>query len=92
MNTVLCCMILYQIISENYFLVTDLMYTQDTNHMYFCYTSGKYKWIDHILCSKHDFDNVIRCKIIDHHPSNTSDHLPLSVLFIVATCSLAVLA
>ena len=30
---------------------------------------------------------MISCKIIDHHPSITSDHLPLSVSFKVATCS-----
>ena len=78
---------LYDFVVGNDFLVTDLMFTQDTNHTYFCHTSGTYKWIDHILCSKHDSDDVISCKIIDHHPSNTSDHLPLSVSFRVATCS-----
>ena len=78
---------LYDFVAGNDFLVTGLMFTQDTNHTYFCHTSGKYTWIDHILCSKHDSGDVISCKIIDHHPSNRGDHLPLSVSFRVATCS-----
>ena len=68
-------------------LIHDLI---DRNHLYpvlssrslnYTYFSGSCRSIiDHIFVDVAMVSNVISCEIMDHHPLNLSDHLPVSIL------------
>ena len=42
--------ILYDFIVHNNLTSADLHFKQDPRYTFFCHTSNKYTWIDHILC------------------------------------------
>ena len=73
--------ILYDFLSHNNLTSADLHFTQNPRYTFFCHTSKKYTWIDHILCSKTDMSSVKTCSIIPEESENVSDHLPVRIEF-----------
>ena len=53
--------ILYDFIVHNNLTSADLHFKQDPRYTFFCHTSNKYTWIDHILCNMSDLNQVKVC-------------------------------
>ena len=70
---------------NNNLVAADLMFNKSVDYSYFCHTNSTYTWIDHILCSDHEFNDVISCSIVPEEADNTSDHLPLRLVFNINT-------
>ena len=69
--------ILYDFIVANNLFVADFHFRQPVSYTYYCHTSAKYTWIDHMLFTSYDSTDVTRCSIIPQDADNVSDHLPL---------------
>lgn len=80
--------ILYDFIISNKLCVLDFMYEQPVDFTFYCYASGHFSWIDHVICPLKDISSVSECAILPHEPGNTSDHLPVKLkLSIKFPCS-----
>ena len=73
--------ILYDFLVHNNLTSADLHFKQNPRYTFFCHTSNKYTWIDHILCNMSDLDQVNACSIIPEDSGNVSDHLPIRIEF-----------
>ena len=73
--------ILYDFLIHNDLTSADLHFNQNPKYTFFCHTSKKYTWIDHILCNMNDLRHVKRCSIVQEEPENVSDHLPIRIEF-----------
>ena len=56
--------ILYDFLIHNNLTSADLHFKQNPRYTFFCHTSKKYTWIDHILCNMSDMSHVNLCSII----------------------------
>ena len=75
--------ILYDFLIYNNFTSADLLFKQKVKYTYFCHTSKKYTWIDHILCHVNDMNITNTCSIVQKEPDNVSDHLPIRLEFLL---------
>ena len=73
--------ILYDFLVHNNLTSADLHFKQSPRYTFFCHTSNKYTWIDHILCNMNDLKQVKACSIIPEDSGNVSDHLPVRINF-----------
>ena len=73
--------ILYDFLIHNNLTSADLHFKQNPRYTFFCHTSKKYTWIDHILCNMSDMSHVKLCSIIQEESENVSDHLPVRIEF-----------
>ena len=73
--------ILYDFLVHNNLTPADLHFKQNPRYTFFCHTSNKYTWIDHILCNMNDLNQVNSCSIIPEESENVSDHLPVRIEF-----------
>ena len=73
--------ILYDFLVHNNLTSADLHFKQNPRYTFFCHTSNKYTWIDHILCNMNDMNQVNVCSIIQEDSENVSDHLPVRIEF-----------
>ena len=73
--------ILYDFLVHNNLTSADLHFKQNPRYTFFCHTSNRYTWIDHILCNMNDMNRVNARSIIQEDPENVSDHLPIRIQF-----------
>ena len=73
--------IMYYFMCSNEMVSLDLKYQQTTKYTYFCIKSGVYTWIDHVLSTNYDTENVQSCCIEPLIDNNVSDHLPISMVY-----------
>ena len=73
--------ILYDFLVYNNLTSADLHFEQNSRYTFFCHTSKKYTWIDHVLCNMSDMGHVTMCSIIQEESENVSDHLPIRIQF-----------
>ena len=78
---------MHDFIIENSLESVDMRYDQTVPYTYFCHARNVFSWIDHVLCFSHDLRNVCSCVIMDHHPDNESDHLPLLLRVCLRMCN-----
>ena len=69
--------LLKDFIDANDLVCSDIVSKQELNYTYFQHETGAFTWIDHVISTQTMHDMTTSCKIIDHHESNTSDHLPI---------------
>ena len=73
--------VLYDFLIHNNLTSADLHFKQNPRYTFFCHTSQKYTWIDHVICNTKDMHLVNKCNIIHEEPENVSDHLPVRIEF-----------
>ena len=73
--------ILYDFLVHNNLTSADLHFKQNPRYTFFCHTSSKYTWIDHIFCNMNDLNQVNACSIVPEDSENVSDHLPVRIDF-----------
>ena len=72
--------ILYDFIASNRLSAVDLSFKQQVNYTYFSFANNHFSWIDHVLSTNNDTDNIVTCEILPLCQDNLSDHLPLKLI------------
>ena len=67
--------VLYDFMCNNNLIAVHLMSSQSVSYTCFCHRRNIYSWLDHVLCFRHDFNNVLKCKILDPVADNYYNHL-----------------
>ena len=70
---------MYDFLIANNLTIVDFKYPQPVSYTYFCHKNCTYTWIDHILSTFYDCDDISSCQIIPEECGNVGDHLPLRV-------------